>query len=179
MREHVKLFILIAGVAILLFIFSNQGKPKPVEEQKVPIGFTTYQDENVMFDYPETLESRPIDDGRILIGDAGTLKRDSFFFKVYEQSTSFRSFEPFVENEKAQLVEYAKNFDAVEGEDYTFEVTEYNGLPVFIYSRSFGGMVGNILDMYVWMGRGKVYKFTSEGDHDRLMQIYRTIRPAS
>ena len=177
MQEHLKLFVLIAGVAVLLFLFSNQGKPKPVEVE-VPEGLTTYQDEYVLFDYPEELESRPIDDGRIMIGEPGVLKRDSFYFKVYEQRTSFRNFDAFVENEQARLLEYAKNFDAVEGEDYTFRTDEYNNLPVFIHTRSFGGMIGNVYDMYVWVGRGKVYKFTSEGDHERLEEIYKTIRPA-
>lgn len=177
MRSHLTLFVLITIVFVLLVIFSNQGKPKPVVVE-VPPGLETYQDERVLFDYPEELESRQIDDGLVMIGDAGTLKRDSFYFKVYEQFSSIRTFDAFVENEKARLLEYAANFNAVEGTDFTFRTDTYNGLPVFIYTRNFGGMVGNSYDMYVWLGRGKVYKFTSESDHERLEKIYQTIRAA-
>lgn len=178
MRQHLTLFLLIVGAAVAIFFFSNIGKVPPVEDFEVKEGRVTYQDENVLFDYPEDLESRSIDDGRILIGEKGVLKGDSFYFKVYEQQTSFRNFEAFVENERARFREYATGSELVEGEDFSFIEEDFNGFPVLLHNRSFGGMSGNASDMYVWLGRGEVYLFSSESDYNRLLPIYETVRPA-
>ncbi len=178
MRQHLTLFLLVVGAAIAIFFFSNIGKVPPVEDFQVAEGRVTYQDENVLFDYPEDLESRPIDDGRILIGEPGVLKGDSFYFKVYEQKTSFRSFDAFVQNERARFQEYANGSALTEGEDFTFTEEEFNGFPVLMHTRSFAGMSGNASDMYVWLGRGNVYLFSSESDYERLRPIYETVRPA-
>jgi hypothetical protein len=179
MRQHLTLFVLIFSAAVAIFFFSNIGKVPPVEDFEVAEGRVTYQDENVLFDYPEDLESRPIDDGRVLIGEQGVIKRDSFYFKVYEQQTSFRSFDAFVQNERARFQEYANGSELVDGEDYSFIEEDFNGFPVLLHTRSFGGMSGNASDMYVWLGRGKVYLFSSESDYERLRPIYETVRPAS
>ncbi len=178
MREHLTLFLLVIGALITLYFFSNIGKPEPVENYEVMPGRVTYQDEYILFDYSEDLDSKPIDDGKVMISEKGSLRKESFYFKVYERQTSFGNFEAFVQNEKARFKEYTDGKDVIEGEDYSFVEDKFNGLPVLIHTRSFGGVSGNASDMYVWLGRGKVYLFSSESDYKKLESIYKTVRPA-
>lgn len=110
-----------------------------------------------------------------------------YFYNIRE--TSFTSFEAFTEDIEKNLIReliQANNKDftssQVEAElnqykgHYSFELKKVNGFDVLIHRRDFLGMIGDVYDVYVYLGNGKILYFSDELDHARLDRVLVSIK---
>ncbi|MEN9920624.1 MAG: hypothetical protein RL538_517 [Candidatus Parcubacteria bacterium] len=138
-----------------------------------PSPVKTFTSEFIAFDYPESVTLYESNTTEVL----AALKQSdrSLPLKVYLRTTKESSFESYVNETKAAFEAHVTSsypdFKNEPGSEYSyeekvfsysFEAKTFGGLPVLIHERNFEGMAGDIQEAHVWIGDGKIIKFSSE-----------------
>ncbi len=183
--------VVIIALGILLlgggyFYLSKKPAYAPAENsnanQKVAdetANWKTYRNEKYGFEikYPEYYSAEENPDGVAIVG---FFKKDGYYeasgIKAYYQDVKFKSLAEYENNLRSLYFNLGGN--NVIGEKFysTFVVKKLGEAMVILHRRNFEGMIGNVYEMYVWLGDGKILIFYSEDDNDILNKIYNSFR---
>ena len=150
----------------------NQPNPNtaPIEIKDSTLRFTN---EFISFDYPSDLSLSENPDGVAFISIASDDSNNPLLIKAYLEETAANTFDEYY----SSLEMSSFGVSEVPEGAYFFHVSEtYNELPVIIHKRDFGGILGEVNEVYVWLGGGKIVKFYAEPNHPAIEVITKSLR---
>lgn len=150
---------------------SNAVSGAPNTDEKL----LSYQNDFIAFEYPNnnlTLTETP--DEASFLSLSSNNRQEPFLLKAYLIETDEKTADAYFNS--LERAEFGATDFPERSFDFTYRQETYNNLPVMIHNRDFGGMLGEVNELYVWIGNGKVVQFYAEPNHPALDIIYTSVR---
>lgn len=139
----------------------------------LPNNLSTFSNSFISFDYPNNLLLKEDPGDVAFFSITSEDANDFFILKGYKEETPLKTFDEYLYSLEADSFGAG---DMPEGGNFHYVTETYNDLPVIIYKRDYNSMIGEVNELYIWLGNGTVVKLYTETEHPALETIFKSVR---